>query len=182
VLFVKSVASPPRLSALLLVAFVMFGSACGGGNNATSNLRPGESVSCTVAVSGAISETADCRPATTSDASAGGEVFQFDGVLSRDDAGSETTVTLVIYFGGPAVTTYKSTDPGVFGGATITRSDGSHWSTLQGGSYQLTFTSVSNRVQYQSGSVYDSEGTLDANLNPVAGSGASGVVTLHAAF
>ena len=131
--------------------------------------------------SGAISETANCGSARTSDATIGAS-FQFNGFLSGDDGGDETWVIVIIYFGGPSVRTYKSTDPGMLGGVTVDRSDGSHWSTLQGGSYDLTFTTVSNQVQYPSGSVYDAEGSLDATLNPVPGSGASGVVALHATF
>ena len=160
--------------------------ACSSGQSTSSGLRPGESASCTVALSGALSGTFDCQPAETTFDSSDQEFFDFNTVSSAD-AGNALGVSVIIFFeGGPVAASYTQlSPPGDFGGASITGAEGT-WSTLPaGGSYQLTFTSFSNPVTYPSGTLYEADGTLDATLVPGAtgaGNPATGTVMLHATF
>src|SRR5207302_9731503 len=156
--------------------------ACSG---STSSNTPGESSSCTVTLTGAVTGTYNCKPAITVWASSnnqGGFTFQVP------QAGTTPQITLAIGFSGePHSGTYSNTTAGTSGGATITTGSGGsaqYWIASSGsgsaiGSYSLVFTSVSNAASSANGKVYQGEGTVDATL-PSAGSAAA--VTLHATF
>ena len=158
--------------------------ACRSGQSTSSGLRPGESASCTVTLSGALGGTFDCQPAETTIES-DRQFFDFNAVSSAD-AGNALGVSVIIFFeGGPVAASYTQLSPlGDFGGASVTGAEGT-WSTLPaGGSYQLTFTSFSNPVTYPGETLYEADGTLDATLLPSANAGnpATGTVMLHATF
>jgi hypothetical protein len=139
-----------------------------------------------VTLSGAQIGTFDCRPATTG-ISAGRGTFQF-GVSATGDGGATDGaeplgISAIIYFaGGPTPATYTSTGPSTgLGGVTVS-GVGAWTSGLSGGSYQLTFASFSNPVTSGTGTLYRAEGSLDATLVPVANTGVTGTIAVHATF
>ena len=158
--------------------------ACGGSTSPTNN--PGESATCTVTLSGAVSGTYDCKPATTVWSSAnnrGG--FSF----SVGTSGSTPNINVAIaWTGEPAAGThYQRTDAGAQGGVTLITGSGAGtqvWEAVTGnnatGSYDLDFTSVSNALSTANGKAYTADGALDATLNPTTGQ--NGSVTVHVSF
>jgi hypothetical protein len=104
-------------------------------------------------------------------------------------AGTAPGITVAITFSGePKVGHFKNTDVGAQGGAGVTLAQSQIWlANIAGtgsavGSYDLNLTSVSTNATVSTGKVYNVSGTLDAVLPAVAGSGATGTVTLHAVF
>ena len=164
---------------LLLLPLILGSIACSGSGSSGSVFI--QSASCEATLSGAVSASVDCRPATTTaDTHSGNDFFQFGAVWSND-GGPEVGITTIIYFLGVAPGTYQNTDVGALGGIDV--SGPGVWSTLQpGGSYQLVLASVSNATEFPGGTVYDAEGSLDATLTASSTSGATGVVSLHATF
>jgi hypothetical protein len=171
-------------TALLLATVFPELTGCSSGQS--GGLRPGESASCTVTLSGAQTGQFDCRPATTT-ISAGQGSFQF-GVSASNDGGSADGaeplgVSAIIYFsGGPTPASYSSSgSSGGLGGVTIS-GVGAWTSGLSGGAYDLTFTSFAHPVTSGTATLYQAEGSLDATLVPVANTGATGTITLRATF
>jgi len=158
--------------------------ACGGSSSNLTN--PGQSQSCTVTLSGAVTGTFDCKPATTAWSSSnnqGGFTFSV-GSGSGTTAAPSITVAIGVT-GEPQAKTYHSTDSGVSAGLTVSTGSSSVWfaQAPSNGSFALTFSSVSNAQTATSngvtGKVYDGEGTLTATLKSATG-GAD--VTLSATF
>jgi hypothetical protein len=171
-------------AALLFATVFLELMGCSSGQ--TGGLRPGESASCTVTLSGAQTGEFDCRPATTT-ITAGQGSFQFS-VSSANDGGSTDGaeplgVSAIIYFsGGPTPATYTSSgSSGGLGGVTIS-GVGARTRGLSGGAYQLMFTSFAHPATSGTATLYQAEGSLDATLVPVANTGATGTITLHATF
>ena len=155
--------------------------ACGG----SASLNPGESSSCTAVLSGAVSGTFDCKPATTVWAQSnnqGGFAFNVP------QSGSGPAVSVIIGFPGePHTGHYRSTDSGASGGLTVQTGSNSIWVAAANtgsspqGSYDLNFTSVGNALTASNGKSYSTDGTVDATLTAVGG-GASGTVNMHVVF
>ena len=168
-----------HLAAGLLLA------ACGGTGLTTI---AGQSSSCTVTLSGALTGTYDCKPATaawSSSSSQGGFAFNVS------QAGSAPAISLAIGWPGePKTGTYANTDAGAQGAVSVQIPSGAsagHWVAAAGsgsaqGSYSLKFTSVSNTLSASNVKAYSTEGTLDATLPAVSGTGATGTITQHATF
>ncbi len=167
--------------ALVTVAVAVLG--C---NPGSTGLRPGVSNSCTVTLTGAITGTYNCEPATTAWGLADGMgVFSF-GV---SQSGSRPGVSVAIsWVGEPTVGDFTSSDVGAVAHLALTMSSNQAWlasvgeGTAAAGTYTLAFTSVVNNISTVSGNGYSTEGTLTASLTPVAGSGSSGTITMSATF
>ncbi|MFN2546111.1 MAG: hypothetical protein ABR567_01630 [Myxococcales bacterium] len=156
--------------------------ACGGGITTT----PGQSSSCSVTLSGAVTGTFNCQYATTAWASSNNL-----GAFAFSAAGPPAVTVAIGFTGEPHTGAYKNTDAGAESGITVTNGSGAsaqYWVANVGdgstpaGSYTLNFTSVSNAITVSNGKGYSVEGTLDATLPAVSGTGATGTVTLHATF
>lgn len=155
-----------------------------GCNKATAPTG-GISANCSVTLSGALSGTYDCRPATTLWAATDTTDFTF-GVAA---SGTRPSIAVAILWGGvPTDSTYRNTDAGAEAELIVTTSAHQTWEAAVGpgetvaGSYGLTFTSVAQNGANAGGNGYDAEGTLDATLPAVTSTGASGVVLVSATF
>jgi hypothetical protein len=151
--------------------------------SAPNPLRPGQSASCTANLSGELTGTFDCRPASTALNNDRPASFQLS-VVSETDGVQQIELTVIIFFaGGPVPATYtRASLDGDIGGVVVT-STGGTWSTARpGGSYQLTFANFSNPVTYPEGTLYSANGLLEATLEPTGGNSATGTVLLHTTF
>src|SRR3954464_10052711 len=108
------------------VALVAALAACGG--SSTPGGTPGQSSSCTVTLSGAVSGTFDCKPATTAWSSSnnqGGFVFN---VGSGSGTPTAPAINVAIgVTGEPHTGTYRSSDSGVSGGLTAQTGNTTIW-------------------------------------------------------
>lgn len=147
---------------------------------------PGISSFCTVTLSGAVTGTYDCQPASVTWSSADSM-----GTFSFNVTGSGTKPNIGVtieWLSEPTTRTYANSDAGAQAVLAVTASNGQTWrasvggSTAAAGSYALVFTSVVDNLHEQNGNLYATEGTLNASLPAVASSGATGVVLLSAAF
>ena len=163
--------------AALLSAVALLG--CGGALSAATG-GP-----CTITLTGARTGTYDCSAARSA-------AWQSSG--NQTGVGlnvpGDPIISVSVVFSGEAHTgVFHSTDSGVEGGAAVTRSNGTEaWEASVDpqsgsvGSFTLNLTAVSVTTMSTSGKVYTAHGTVDATLPASAGSSATGVVTLHAAF
>jgi hypothetical protein len=108
--------------------------------------------------------------------------------MTFSDVGTNHVMTGGVSFPGkPAVKTYTQTAAGSQSAVTVNQSP-KLWIAVVGGnsptqgSYTLTVTKVTQVSTNTSGIGYLVHGTLDAKLPAVAGTGASGSVTLHVTF
>jgi hypothetical protein len=179
-----------KLGAVVLAAAGILG--C---NSNSTGPQQGVSSSCTVTLSGAVSGTYDCRPATTS---YGGATDNTGFTFGVRASGSQPAIGLtVVWIGIPTDSiyrnmdgtySYKYTDIGAQGDISVTTSNGQTWLATIGegppaaGTYILTFTSVTANSFTSSGGLYDGEGTVTATLPAVASSGATGTIILSATF
>ena len=157
-----------------------------GCNKTTTGVQPGVSSSCTVTLSGAVSGTYDCRPATTTWSNTddtGGFTF---GIRA---SGTTPAMGLaIVWLGEPTDSTYAGTDAGAQADIFVTTASNQTWrasiggGTAAAGSYSVTFTSVTYNLPEAGGKGYSADGTLNATLPAVAASGATGVVILTASF
>lgn len=166
---------------------VLAGVAALGCNSATAPAG-GVSATCQVTLSGAVSGSYNCYPATTlwtSASDSGG--FSF-GVTA---SGTRPLITAVVVWPGqPKDSTYTNTGSGAEAAIVVTTSANQTWTAAVGGggggaatgSYSLTFTSVAQNGSSAGGKGYAADGTLNATLTAVTASGASGVVILTATF
>jgi hypothetical protein len=156
-------------------------------NKTATGPHAGISNSCSVALSGAITGTYDCQPATTSWSSTddtGGFTF---GVSA---SGSAPAIGLaIIWLGEPTDTvTYRSTDATAQADIFVTDGANRTWrATIGGGpppagSYVLNFTSVVNNGTTPGGKLYTTDGTITAVLPPVTGTGATDTLSLSVTF
>jgi hypothetical protein len=172
-----------RISAVLVVMAV---TACGG----STSLTPGESSSCTATLSGAVTGTFDCKPATTAWGSSNN---QGGFAIAVQQAGTTPGFSVGIgWTGEPQTIHYKSSDTGAQGGVVVTTGSGATTQIWAGcasnsgqcgqviGSYDLNFTSVSNAVSASGGKAYNTEGSLTATLQPLTGQ--TGNVTVSVTF
>jgi hypothetical protein len=146
----------------------------------------GTSATCTVTLSGAVSGTYDCKPATTlwsSGDNTGG--FSFGVAVS----GTRPAIAAAIqWVGQPKDTSYTNADSAAQAQIIVTTSGNQVWTATVGqglattGSYTLTFTSVVRNGSSAGGEGYAADGTLNATLPAVTSSGASGVIILTATF
>ncbi len=156
------------------------------GCNKTETAPSGISSSCSVTLSGAVSGTYNCQPATTlwsSSDNRGG--FSF-GVTA---SGTRPLISAtVLWLNQPTVTSYTNADSAAEAQITVTTSANQTWQAAVGqgaaatGSYTLTFTSVVQNGANAGGMAYSADGTLNATLPAVTASGASGVVIITATF
>jgi len=164
---------------------VLAGVAALGCNSATAPAG-GVSATCQVTLSGAVSGSYNCYPATTlwtSASDSGGFTF---GVTA---SGTRPLITAVVVWPGqPKDSTYTNTGSGAEAAIVVTNSASQTWTAAVGGgaaatgSYSLTFTSVAQNGSSAGGKGYAADGTLNATLTAVTASGASGVVILTATF
>jgi len=157
-----------------------------GCNSSPSGLQAGVSRTCFVTLSGALSGTYDCRPATTTWSSFDNTgLFTFGVVLSGTVPGISVPIG---WDSEPTVRTYSNTDPLAEADMSVTTSTNQVWRATVGqgtpptGSYTLIFTSVLANASGASGVGYSAEGTLSAILTPVTSTGATGTLTLTATF
>src|SRR5205814_4081744 len=112
--------------------------ACGGSISTT----PGQSSSCTVTLSGGLTGTYDCKPATTAWASSDNQgAFAFQ----VSQAGTTPQISVAIGIKGePAAGTYTTTTTGVTSGIAVNTGSGAsgqYWVESSGGGTTLgTFT------------------------------------------
>jgi hypothetical protein len=167
-----------RLAALAGLALALSG--CGGSTNLTSG-QP-----CSITLSGAVTGTFACNAV-----SGGYQTSNSQGAVAAS-VGGATAITIGIAFPGDLHTgTFKDTDAGVQSALSVQTGTGSNnfWAAAAGtggaktGSYTLTITDTGLRVPGQGGAAYPAvHGTLTATLPAVAGSGATGTVSLSATF
>jgi len=167
--------------ALVLVAVAALG--C---DKTGTGTQTGISSTCSVTLSGSVSGTYDCRPATTlwSNADNKGD-FSF-GVTA---SGTRPAISVAILWPGqPRDTAYTSADSAAQAAISVTTSANQVWQAAVGqgvaatGSYNLAFTSLVAGSTNATGIGYSADGTLQATLTAVTASGASGVVILTATF
>jgi hypothetical protein len=164
---------------------VLAGVAALGCNSATAPAG-GVSATCQVTLSGAVSGSYNCYPATTlwtSASDSGGFTF---GVTA---SGTRPLITAaVVWPGQPKDSTYTNAGAGAQAAIIVTTSANQTWTAAVGGggaatgSYSLTFTSVAQNGSSAGGKGYAADGTLNATLTAVTASGASGVMVLTATF
>ncbi len=148
-------------------------------------LYPGVSSFCTVTLSGAVTGTYNCRSASVVWSSAD-STGTFAFVVSASGTAPGIAVT-VSWPNEPTTRTYANSDSAAAAVLAVVAT-GQTWqasvggSSAAAGSYALVFTSVVNNLREQNGNLYATEGTLTASLPAVAASGATGTVTLSAAF
>jgi len=169
-----------RLALVTAVAAVV------GCNPSSTGLRPGVSSSCTVTLTGAVTGTYNCQPATTA-WGLGDDMGVFS--FGVPQSGSRPGISVAIsWVGEPTVGQYASADLGAVAHLALTMSSNQAWlatvgeGTAAAGTYTLAFTSVVNNLSTSTGNGYSTEGTLTASLAPVTGSGSSGTITLSATF
>jgi hypothetical protein len=156
-----------------------------GCNKNSTGPAQGVSSSCTVNLSGAISGTYDCRPATTSWSGTTDDAGFSFGVRA---SGTEPVIGLaIVWLGEPADTTYHNTDAGAQADISVTSGNQTWLATVgegppAAGTYSLTFSSVVINSSAASGKLYATDGTVTATLPAVTATGASGVVILSATF
>jgi hypothetical protein len=170
---------------LLTLALAL--AACGSASDLT---HPGESSSCSVTLSGALTGTYDCKPATTAWSTSNNTgAFGF----SVPASGSAPAITVAIgWTGEPTAKHYKNTDSDGQGSVTVQTGSGATtqvWAgcasagggcSTTGGSYDLNFTGVSNSLTVSTGKAYSTDGTLSATLQPLTGQ--SGTITVAVTF
>jgi len=159
--------------------------ALGCDKNGTST-QTGVSSSCTVTLSGSISGSYDCRPATTLWSSADNKGDFSFGVTA---SGTRPAISLAILWPGqPKDTAYTNADSAAQAAVSITTSTNQVWQAAVGpgvtatGSYTLVFSSLVVGSTNATGIGYSADGTLNATLTAVTASGASGVVLVTATF
>ena len=168
-------------------ALVIAITACGGSTDLT---HPGESSSCTATLSGAVTGSFDCKPATTAWASSNN---QGGFAIAVQASGSQPGFTVGIGWPGePQAAHYKSSDSGAQGGVVVTTGSGAATQVWAGcasnsgqcgqviGSYDLNFTSVGAAIAASNGKAYSTEGTLTATLKPLTGQ--TGDITVSVTF
>ena len=176
-------------------AVILAAAAILGCNSNSTGPQQGTSKSCTVTLSGAVSGTYDCRPATTSYGTATDATGFTFGVRA---SGSQPAIGLsVVWIGTPTDTiyrnpdgtyTYTNTNGGAQADISVTTSNGQTWLATVGegppaaGTYILNFATVTANNVTASGALYDAEGTVTATLPAVASSGATGTIILSATF
>jgi hypothetical protein len=153
--------------------------------NSVPPTNPGGPDTCSVTISGPVAGTFDCVSTATAWASAGNTgVFSFfvapGGTIPDVEA-------IIRWAGEPQAGHFVNTAPGAGGGAGVTLANTQAWSALAGGtspqgSYDLFFTSVTLTQTIPTGKVFAAHGSLVAYLPAVAGSGASGTITMTATF
>jgi len=157
-----------------------------GCNSSTTGLPAGISASCSVTLSGALSGTYDCRPATTEWSAyndGGGFTFAVPTSGIRPAVG-----VAIVWLGEPTTRTYANTDADAQADVRVTAASGQSWlatvneGTAPAGNYSLTFSSVTANQAGASGKVYDGEGTLTAKLPAVTSTGATDTITVTATF
>lgn len=172
---------------LFLAAAVLAVAACGGAIDAATH--PGQSPTCTVTLSGAVTGTYDCKPASTGWSSSNNTgAFGFN-----TPSGSAAVVTTGIgWTGEPTTKHYRNTDADAQGGVTVQVGSGAAtqvWGACAAngcsgpagtGAYDLGFSSVTNALSAGSGKAYTTDGTLTATLQPLTGQ--SGTVTVSVTF
>jgi hypothetical protein len=169
-----------RLASFAAVALI----ACGG-TDSTSPITT-LNATATVTLSGAQTGTFTSKNMAavfgTSDQRGG---FSFNVTQA---AGTPAIVVAIRFTGEPKVGHFKSTDVGAQAGLSVSPNSPVFWIATDGnvsspaGSYDLNLTSVATSSTVSTGKTYNVSGTLDAVLPAVAGSGATGTVTLHATF
>ncbi|HUJ27174.1 MAG TPA: hypothetical protein VLW85_14205 [Myxococcales bacterium] len=169
-----------------MAAWAVAIAACGGG---APGLPPGESSSCTVSLSGAISGSWDCKPATTV-FTPSQNISGFAFEIPPADPQPEIQVG-IIWAGQPAADAhYRNTDAGATASLSVISGRGTArqaWGAcinegcpVEGGSYDLHLTSVANPVDTSSGTAWNAEGTLSATLP--SGGNLYGTVTMTVTF
>ncbi len=158
-----------------------------GCNASTTGPTPGVSNHCTVTLSGAITGTYDCMPATTTWSSfdnTGGFTFAVLASGTRPSIGFA-----VLWLGEPTDTvTYRNTDASAQATIYVTNASNQTWqATVSGGpppagSYSLHFTSVVNNLSTSGGFGYTADGTAAATLPAVSSTGATGTITMSVDF
>jgi hypothetical protein len=158
-------------SALVAVASL---AGCSSSNTDSAN------GSCAIALTGAVTSNISCTLAVGAYSTATGQ-----SAISLTTTSS--TFALSVGFPGTVHTgTYHSTDAGAIGAIT-TAQGSSSWAAIPTagavtGSYTVSLTTVATLSTTAAGTGYSLHGTIDATLAPIAGTGSSSNVTLHATF
>jgi hypothetical protein len=158
--------------------------ACGG--STATDVNSGVTGAATITLSGAQTGTFSANDVATVWNSAGN---QGGFAISTAQSGTTPAITVGISFvGEPHTGHYKNTDAATTGGVSVNPSSLTFWlasntsgSTPQG-SYDLNLTSVSTAGSVSTGKTYTVSGTFDAVLPALAGSNATGTVTMHVTF
>ncbi len=158
-----------------------------GCNAKTTGPTPGVSSHCTVTLSGAVSGTYNCSPATTT-----WSAFDNTGgfTFAVQPSGATPTVGVaILWLGEPTDTvTYRNTDVSAQATIYVTNASSQTWQAIIGGgpppagSYSLHFTSVVNNLTTADGKGYSTDGTATATLPAVSGTGATGTITMTVDF
>jgi hypothetical protein len=165
--------------AVTAVAVTSLG-ACGG---STTSPNPGQSPSCSITITGGGSAagTYDCKPATTVWATANNE-----GGFSFTVASPAISVAIG-WTGEPTTGVhYKNSDAGAQGGVSVTTGSGAStqaWGATvspANGTYDLSFSGVSNTISTANGKAYATDGSLTATLVPLTGQ--AGNITVSVTF
>jgi hypothetical protein len=152
-------------------------SSAGGDDNANST-------GCTITLTGASTGSPACTPIGTFWTS-DDNMTAFGFVPDLSDPGALVTIS---FTGQPSTKTYRETDPGTVAAISIS-SGASQWAmqtasdgTPASGGFTLTITSANTITSAADARTYQLHGTLTATLPAVAGTAATGTVTLKATF
>jgi hypothetical protein len=160
---------------------------CGG--SPTSNSNGGGGTACTVTLSGAVTSQYDCSAPAVGSYASGKNQGAIGVSVNPATNGQPPTIEIAVAFPGQLSSgEHANTDAGAKGGATL-QVGTQFWAAVVGstsdqGSYSLTISSTGTAVTAANGdkAYLGVHGTLDATMPPVAGSGSTGNVTLHAEF
>ena len=160
----------------------LVGCSSSDGSNGTDD---GSIAGCTLTVSGGTSGTYPCtlRAAVWSSLSDVGQIL-----VGRTATADAPAISVTVSFPGePIAGTYTDDTPGAKTRMTVT-SGTATWtgnvggSTPKSGAYTMVLTSVAATRESGDNQIYAVSGTLEATFLPVAGTSASGEVTLRATF
>jgi hypothetical protein len=150
--------------------------ACGGGDSkgiTDPGGTPG-TTKCTVTFSGAKTGSENCV--------AGAAYSTADKASAISIGVSGSLSGGILIEGEPSKATYTASTPKVTGGVFYIAGV-QYWAAdSDQGAFTLTISSVGNVVTVPDGKGYTIHGTLDATLPAVAGTGATGTITVHATF
>ena len=168
-----------------IFALAVLAAACGGSSNTV-----GSQGNCTASLSGAVTAsgvTCTAVAGTDTNGSGTGAI----GITFVSTGGPSATVA-VKTTGTPTTKTYANTDSDANGACQVTQSNNQFWVAAAGtptsnqGTYSVSITGLGNEVTNPDGgpgNVFLSvHGTANCTMPAIAGTGATGTVTLTATF
>jgi hypothetical protein len=171
-----------RLMFFATLALAVFGlRTCGG---PTSVVEKPAAATCTMTVVGAYSATTPCTAVAGNVATTNQTTIAITGLYTQ---GTPVTETIGMGFTGPmAAKTFTDASTSQYA-AVVSLQGGAHqtWAAASNpkqGSVSITINSFTNMISSGGATEYTIHGTANVILQPVAGSGATGTVTMTVTF